>query len=60
MEKSAVQDLNSSRGVRKSAITTSFQDKSLDLRRSKICNLPSYKKSDMSDRIPFVVIFQTI
>lgn len=28
--------------------------------RSKICNLPGHKKSDLSVKLPFVVVFQTM
>lgn len=62
MEKSMIQDLRNSGALpnMKSTFTTSFHDNNADLRRSKISNLPSYKKSDLSDRLPFVVVFQTI
>lgn len=62
MEKSMIQDLRNSGTIPtiKSTFTTSFHDHALDLRRSKISNLPSYKKSDLSDRLPFVVVFQTM
>ena len=69
MEKSMIMDLDTMRtsmGYR-NTFTTSFHDGGYELKkyvenkwRSKISNLPSYKKSDLSLKLPFVIVFQTM
>ena len=45
----------------KSTFTTTLNDgTSYEMKKSRINNLPGHNKSDMSLRLPFVVIFQTI
>lgn len=48
--------------MNRSFISTTFttEGTSEDLRKSKIMNLPNYKKLGLADNLPFVVIFQTI
>ena len=47
-------------GTRSTFITTSLNEGDNDLKKSKIQNLPSYRKEDLSSKLPFVVVFQTI
>jgi hypothetical protein len=65
MEKSIVRDLSSLNNShlinnRSTFITTTFSDPDYELRKSRIQNLPSYRKENLSDRLNFVVVFQTI
>lgn len=65
MEKSMVNELNRLNnsqfiGTRSTFITTTLNDGDNELKKSRIQNLPSYRKEDLSSRIPFVVVFQTI
>jgi len=47
-------------GNRSTFITTTINDGDFELRKSRIQNLPSYRKEDLSDKLPFVAVFQTI
>ena len=65
MDRSMVQELSglsSSQFINNRAtfISTAFNGGDYELRKSRIQNLPSYRKEDMSARVNFVVVFQSI
>ena len=47
-------------GNRSTFITTTLNEGDFELKKSRIQNLPSYRKEDLSDKLPFVTVFQTI
>jgi uncharacterized membrane protein len=65
MEKSMVQDLSSLYNShlinnRSTFITTTLSDADNDFRKSRIQNLPGYRKENLGDKLNFVVVFQVI
>lgn len=65
MEKSMVQDLSSLYNShlinnRSTFITTTLSDADNDFRKSRIQNLPGYRKENLGDKLNFVVVFQAI
>lgn len=45
---------------RSTFITTTLSDADNDFRKSRIQNLPGYRKENLGDKLNFVVVFQAI
>jgi len=64
LRQSFVFNTGGTNNLQRSFINTALVNDSLafgdDLRKSRIQNLPNYKKTNLGDNIQFIVVFQTI